>query len=414
MNTTSGSFNPRSLHPFKPLGLAISLATVCLFGAAAFAAVDHSKHGMASPARIAQAELGATAVFDAKGILWSAHKDAGHIAVSRSDDLGKSWSKPVHVTPAPEATDTGGDARPKIATGPAGEIFVTWTKPFAAPHSGAIRFSRSLDHGKTFSPPVTVHADPAETTHRFDTMAVNRQGQLFIAWIDKRDLLAATAAKTPYRGAAVYFAVSDDRGATFRGDFKLADHACECCRIALTARADGTVVAIWRHIFAPNIRDHALAQLHPDGRAGEVRRASFEDWRMDACPHHGPSIAEDAAGRLHTVRFTLAPKSEGAFYGRPRDNGMDGQRRIGGDTAAHPDLATAGRRVAVAWTEFDGERSRLRAMVSEDGGVTWREHELATTTDMYDQPRVLTVGNRFLVFWNTRNEPLSVTSIPST
>ena len=36
-----------------------------------------------------------------------------------------------------------------------------------------------------------------------------------------------------YRGAAVYFAVSDNQGASFRGDFKLADYSCECCRIAM-------------------------------------------------------------------------------------------------------------------------------------------------------------------------------------
>ncbi|HEX2851979.1 MAG TPA: sialidase family protein [Opitutaceae bacterium] len=384
-----------------------------LFCNAALPAADHSQHGMADPARAAQAELGATAAFDARGILWAAHKDAGFIAVSQSADRGKTWSQPVRVNAVLEETDPGGDARPKIALGPGGELFVTWTKPYAKPHTGAIRFARSLDGGKTFSAPVTVHTDAAETTHRFDNMAVNKKGQLFVTWIDKRDGIAAAAAKTPYRGAAVYFAVSDDLGATFRGDYKLAGNACECCRIGLTSRADGSVTAMWRHIFEPNIRDHAVAEIPADGSAAAVRRASFDDWRIDACPHHGPSIAEEAGGRLHAVWFTLAPKSEGAFYGRLRDGGVDLQRRIGGETAAHPDLALIGHRVAVAWTEFDGERCRLRAMVSENSGETWREHELASTAGMYDQPRVLTAGNAFHVFWNTRNEPLSVTPIPS-
>lgn len=366
----------------------------------------------ATPARSAQTELGATAAFDARGVLWAAHKDGGHIAVSHSENTGKTWSKPVHVTVAPEATDTGGDARPKISLGPGGEIFVTWTKPLSTPYSGAIQFSRSVDGGKTFSAPLTVHHDRAETTHRFDSIVVNREGQVFVAWIDKRDLLAATEAKTPYRGAAVYFAVSDDRGATFRGDFKLADNTCECCRVALLARTDGTVCAMWRHVFEPNARDHAVAELYADGHASPVRRTTFDDWRIDACPHHGPSLAEDATGRLHAVWFTLAPQSEGAFYGRLRENGVDAQRRIGGDTAAHPDLAINGRRVAIAWTEFDGERAHLRAMTSENNGDTWREQELAVTAGMYDQPRVLTSGTGFRVFWNTRNEPLSVATIP--
>mgnify|MGYP003344883948 CR=1 FL=1 len=44
-----------------------------------------------------------------------------------------------------------------------------------------------------------------------------------------------------YRGAALYYAVSSDAGATFAGDFKAADHTCECCRIALAPAAGGGV-----------------------------------------------------------------------------------------------------------------------------------------------------------------------------
>lgn len=398
----------------RPRFAVFSFCTALAVAAFGQAPVQHNHGGMAaSPARSAQTELGATAAVDARGTLWVAHKDAGHIAVSRSADSGQTWSNRVHVTAEPEATDSGGDARPKIAVARDGEIYVTWTKPLSAPYSGAIQFSRSIDGGKTFSAPITVHHDRAETTHRFDSIVVNPQGQVFVAWIDKRDLIAATETKKPYRGAAVYFAVSDDRGASFRGDFKLVDNSCECCRIALLVRADGKVSAMWRHVFEPNARDHAVAEIFPDGHASPLRRATFDDWRVDACPHHGPSLAEDSGGRLHAVWFTLAPNAAGAFYGRLRDDGIDAQRRIGGDTAAHPDLAINGRRLAIAWTEFDGEKARLRAMTSENNGDTWREHELTTTSGMYDQPRVLPKGSGFLVFWNTRNEPLSVTPLSS-
>jgi hypothetical protein len=206
--------------------------------------------------------------------------------------------------------------------------------------------------------------------------------------------------------------VSDDRGATFRGDFKLADHSCECCRIALVPHRDGTVSALWRHIFAPNIRDHAMARLLPDGKPGEVRRATFEDWHVDACPHHGPSLAEDGTGRLHAVWFSLAPESTGVFYGRLTQGGVEGLRRVGRETAEHADLAVKGDQVAVAWKEFDGERSLLRGMMSKDGGENWQEHELASTGGASDQPRVVTFQDRFHVLWNTRNEPLSVIAFP--
>jgi hypothetical protein len=387
------------------------VATLCL----AFLVVPKgaAQHHHAGAAKSAQAELGASAVFDLKGVLWAAHNSAGHVAVSRSDDFGRSWASPVFVTPVPEATDMGGDARPKIALGSDGEIYVTWTRPMREPYTGEIRFSRSLDGGKSFVAPMTVHRDRQEITHRFDAIAVNPKGQIFVAWIDKRDLVAtARGNAAPYRGAAVYFAISDDRGTTFRGDFKLADHCCECCRVALVARADGTVTAIWRHIFAPNIRDHAIATMHPDGTAGEVRRATFEDWRIDACPHHGPSIALGSSDRLHAVWFSGAPISRGVFFGRLREGGIDALRRVGSERAAHADVAVMGERVAIAWKTFEDDRSRLRGMVSSDGGNTWREFDLASSAGPSDHPRVLWHGGRFFVFWNTREEPLSVTPIP--
>src|SRR6202040_2075816 len=99
----------------------------------------------------------------------------------------------------------------------------------------------------------------------------------------------------------------------------------------------------------------------------------FDDWRIDACPHHGPSLAADAAGRLHAVWFTEGPKRSGVFYGRLGKDGVEALRRMGGETAEHADLAIIGERVAVAWKEFDGERSQLRAMLSEDGGNSWRD-----------------------------------------
>jgi hypothetical protein len=112
------------------------------------------------------------------------------------------------------------------------------------------------------------------------------------------------------------------------------------------------------------------------------------------------------------VWFSQAPEHAGAFYGRLREGGVDAQRRIGDDTAEHPDLAVTGRRVGVVWKEFDGQRSRLRAMVSEDAGQSWREHDLASTADASDQPRILAREGRFYAFWHTRPDPLQVFPIP--
>ena len=275
---------------------------VCLLGfVASVALAQHQHKANAVP-------LAASAAFDARGGLWAVAVEGPHVVLRRSMDVGNSWSAARRVNAAAEPIGAEGDARPKIALGAGGEVYVTWTRPLGKPYTGEIRFARSLDAGRSFGMPLTVHGDRQEITHRFDALTVARDGKLFIAWIDKRDPVKAGKA---YRGAAVYFAVSDNRGASFRGDYKLADHSCECCRIALLPRGDGSVLALWRHVFEPNVRDHALALMHADGCATGLRRATFDDWAVDVCPQHGPSprrMARDACMRcgLRRVRNARA------------------------------------------------------------------------------------------------------------
>ena len=367
--------------------------------------------GVACAAHPHTPELGAAAVIDSNGVVWAVYKSEQHVVMRNSKDFGATWSAPQDVNAKPEAISAGGDARPKIAAGPNGELYVTWTKPLAKPYTGDIRFARSLDGGKTFSEPVTVHTDRQEITHRFDAIAVDRSGRIYLAWIDKRDLEAAKANKQSYDGAAIYAAISDDRGASFRGDFKVADHSCECCRIALLARDEGLTL-LWRHLFAPNIRDHAIARLSAQGKVSGLRRATFDDWGVDACPHHGPSLTEDKKGDLHAVWYTQGDRREGVYYGRLKSDGIEQMRKIGGDGAVHADIASNGQHLAITWKEFDGTQTLLRALISVDGGATWLERELGATTEASSQPFLLQHRERFFVFWHTRNERLRIMPMP--
>lgn len=393
---------------------AIRIAGLCaaLLATPAPVLAQHAGHDAAPAPKAMRADLGASAAFADDGTLWAVSKQGDHAVVRHSRDRGVIWSPAVAVNTDAERVAADGDSRPKIAMGKGGALYVTWTRPLAKPYTGEVRFARSLDGGASWSEAITVHADRQQITHRFDAIAVDGEGRIFVAWIDKRDQEVARAAGTAYRGAAVYFAVSDDGGASFRGDFKVAEHSCECCRIALLAQPEGGVLAMWRHVFAPNVRDHAVAQLNPDGSVGPMRRATFDNWAIDACPHHGPSLARDADGGLHAVWFNLGPQHAGVSYGRLRDGAVQGQRAVGGDSAEHADIAISAQRVAVAWKAFDGKRTQLRAMRSDDGGDTWRTHDLDSTGDMSDQPRVLAHDGHFYVFWNTRESSHRVLELP--
>jgi hypothetical protein len=384
----------------------LAVAAPTVNAAAQHPHAHHPDH--AAPAK--PLELGTSAAMDKEGRLWAVTKELidgdQFVVLQTSSDMGKTWSAPNKIQQEPEPVAARGEERPKIAFGNNGEIYIAYTTPVARPHIGDIRFVRSMDAGKTFSRPVTVHANRDVITHAFGSMIVDRAGKIYIAWVDGRDAADAKARREPYAGSAVYYAVSSDRGASFNGDYKVADHSCECCRINLTLNPAGNPVAFWRHVFSPNIRDHALVELTPSGKLQPVTRATFDDWRIDACPHHGPSAAYSADGTRHQVWFNGKEGDDGGvLYATTTAAGALGKPVVLGTAqASHADVAVQGKHVAIVWKQFDGQSTGIFAKLSEDGGITWQEKELARTTADSDKPYLITSASGVVLVWRTRNE----------
>ncbi|HEY0942708.1 MAG TPA: sialidase family protein [Steroidobacter sp.] len=351
-----------------------------------------------------RAALGSSAAFDRQERLWIVRiepaDENAHVILQRSDDKGATWQPAIRVTAKPEPVSADGENRPKIAFGPRDEIYVSWTSPTSEKFTGDIRFARSLDGGKSWTAPAVVHRDRQLITHRFESMLVDGAGRVWVVWIDKRDLGKAQAVEQEYAGAAIYYAYSDDRGAAWRGDYKLADHSCECCRIALTLDAKGRAVAMWRHVFPTNERDHAFAILQPEGKGIVVERVTTDRWRIDACPHHGPSLAVTADGMRHAVWFNQINGEGRVFYGRLTGSAPEAVRALPAG-AAHADIAVRGNIVAVAWKRFDGTATRVESWLSEDGGRNFGPGPTLQTQGSSDQPRVLSNDNAMLIVWRT-------------
>ena len=393
----------RRLLAMLALGLVASVAT---------AQGTHQQH--MKPAKTL--ELGTAAAVDPQGTIWTVQKEtegtAQFLTLQKSGDGGASWSAPTRILSQPEPISAEGENRPKLAFGGKGELYVSYTRPLAKPYTGEIRFVRSLDGGRSFAPPVTVHANRDLITHRFDAMIVDRDGRIYVAWIDKRDVEAARARKQDYAGAAIYYAVSDDHGASFRGDFKLADHSCECCRIAIALAPDGKVMALWRHVFEPNVRDHAIGQLTPDGVTTAPRRVTFDDWRIDACPHQGPALAIGADGTRYQAWFTVKGEEGGLYYAQAAAGApMGNPARLGADQADHAAIAVDGKTVVLAWRQFDGKATAIRARISLDGGASWHERELARTAQASDHPQLLKARTGMVLVWRTQGEGVNIVPV---
>jgi len=169
-----------------------------------------------------------------------------------------------------------------------------------------------IDGRKHFSEPVTVNDDHEITGHRLDALAANRRGDIYIAWLDKRDLLVAKVAGKKYTGAALYYALSTVRGKTFHKNKKIADSTCQCCRVAIAIDHKQLPVIVWRYIFADNIWDHAIVNFKQADQADKPIRLSHDNWHIEGCPYHGPAISI-ADGVYHVTWFNNAPQAHGLY-----------------------------------------------------------------------------------------------------
>jgi hypothetical protein len=384
--------------------LAVEYASHGKAGAAASSAAPVDREALWKKS-LAKPSLAVTGDFDENGRLWLAAIRGQHVYVSYSDDHGVTRSAPVKVNAEPESILGDGENRPKIIVRN-GVVYISYTQGLAKPMTGHIRFSRSLDGGKTFSQPVTVNDNLEIISHRFDVMGVNSRGQIFIAWLDKRDLSAAAKKGEKYAGLGLYYAVSDDGGKSFHPNIKATDHACECCRVAMAMDTDGYPVVVWRHVYDTNIRDHALVRL--DGKMVPVR-LSHENWNVAGCPHHGPSLSIAADGVYHATWFSNAAQQRGLFYAHSTDQGktFSSPLNFGNIEAqpAHPYVLSLGSRVYLAWKEFDGESTVIMGMASADRGTSWSApQKWATTSDVSDSPLLIGASDRVYLSWNTKNE----------
>jgi len=141
--------------------------------------------------------------------------------------------------------DDGVDTAQERARSGFGNIYVAYfngrtplpSATFAS--AGDILLSTSVDNGASFLPPVKVNDDPGITSHVFPTVQADKQGQVYVGWLDRRNdaLNILTDA---------WANVSHDQGATFGHD-----------------KLQSDVATSWfvRRDSAPNFGDYNSSEL---------------------------------------------------------------------------------------------------------------------------------------------------------
>ena len=183
-----------------------------------------------------------------------------------------------------------------------------------------------MDGGKTFLPSVAVNDSPKPSSRGFESIAVAKDGTIYISWLDSREKLA-TAGNKQGQGkngsSSAYFTRSLDDGKTFEKNINLDYNACPCCRTAIAAGPDGRVYVSWRKVFEGDIRDMVVTASSDNGRTFDTPVAvSRDQWVFQGCPHRGPSMAVDGNGILYYTWYTEGNDGFPAVYfSTSTDNG---------------------------------------------------------------------------------------------
>lgn len=356
-------------------------------------------------------------IFDDNGNLHVVFSQHGHIYYTKSLDQGVTFLASTAVNRTPEKIYDDGENRPKIKLGLNQEIYISWTHKTPGRYSGDVRFTRSLDGGKTFDNPLTVNTDRAITSHRFDSMSINQLGHIYLIWIDKRVKNLAKKQGKDYAGASLYFAVSKNLGKSFDDNKKLVDHSCECCRIAVDNDQSGNVVALWRHVYPINIRDHSIAYVSEGMQSikGLPTKASNDEWMIEGCPHHGPDLSMDNENRAHMVWFAQGKRNKGLTYGRFnfKTKKTELEHSINKTPAAsRPQVFTQGTNVYLMWKHFNGKEMQLMNSYSNNEGRTWSEPVvIASTLNDSDHPDWISSNNKLYASWHTQSEGLKMIEV---
>jgi BNR repeat-containing family member len=338
-----------------------------------------------------------------------AHHHSGKMAPSplrnallaASSDGGKTWSSPRMVNSGKEAVQ-GDENGPKVAFGNDNRAYVVWSIPGEKGDKTRANIRFAMDDGKGgFTPAQTLNE--IKDAGRFPIIEAAPDGNLLVAWIDRR-------MDQPHP-RQLYLMRMNPNGQALTKNYKVGEGLCECCKLGI-AFADGgkTIYMVDREVDGQKIRNHVLRKS-TDGGATFANPVQISDdgWQVPSCPHSGPSLGRDTRGQLHVAWFTLgrSEREAGIYYSVSKDDGKSFAPRLLVHANSAPEILYNNLVVGdddtiyLAWSNLDSSnRAQIYMRTLAADGHTWSPiQQLSNAKGNAGRPVIALRKNQLHVAW---------------
>ncbi|RYC71766.1 sialidase family protein [Spirosoma sordidisoli] len=224
------------------------------------------------------------------------NKAAFFFAISTDD--GQTFGPKIRV-PVPPSVAVHAEGMPKLAQKADGTLLALFEVPRPVGESrfaGDLLYVMSTDQGRTWTQPNAIHDNTAPgKSHSFADLTRLPNGEIGMVWLDD---------KLPGReGRSVKFRQTLPGGGFSREQI-VDENACQCCRTNIFVDRQQRIHLTYRDLLPAKagetgIRDISQVVSTDGGRRfGPPKRVLADNWRVNACPHAGPSVTEVGSALL--------------------------------------------------------------------------------------------------------------------
>jgi len=322
----------------------------------------------------------------------------------------KKFLNPV-IIQSSKGVELHGENSPKIIFKPNNEIIAVWGMDNASEkkkYAGLVNYSQSFDNGKTWTKAIPLVKSASSIDQRYFDIDLLPNGEVAIIWLDSRT-------KTEKEGSTLYYAATVGTSG-FQNEKPIAETTCQCCRTDLFITKKGVINAAFRDIINDEIRDMVLTYSKDNGKSfSEPKRISPDNWKINGCPHTGPTMTENETG-LHFAWYTSGGGT-GVFYANSFDYGKNFSKRTvvsAKPSAKHPQITSLNNKeILIVWDESVTNGSETFMQI----GMQHRKSNGKIISTKYISPKnknatfpiIKAINkNKFLVAWSQQGDDSTV------